>query len=124
MNVWTKATLAIWAVIAAAYAWLVAVSFLYCQLASALDQQHRAFPFEYPFMQWLHAAPHWRANWAATASVVGSAALPTILIVLVGVMEWRRRTRAGEPKLYGSQRRADATDMRNVGITSARRRPF
>jgi type IV secretion system protein VirD4 len=66
------------------YAWLAAASFLYLTASQRMDL------FVFPYVQWLQYAPWWRYRPLVTAMVVGSAAVPTLVLGLLAYAILRR----------------------------------
>ena len=97
--------------------WMVTASLLLCMLG------HRMDAFVWPYDQWLDAAPHWRANWLMTLGIVFSAAMPTVVLLAVGV--WIVRMRIGrKPRaLYGDSGWARAGEQRANGVRQSARLP-
>jgi hypothetical protein len=91
--------------------WLISASALYCQFSGHWNL------FAFPYTQWVQAAPWWRLNWRMMLWVIGSAAAPTLLL-LVGVAVALRLSvkRNKRPELYGNTGWADANEMRSGGI--------
>lgn len=74
--------------------------------------------FEFPYDQWIIAAPWWLYDYRTTASVVGGATAPSIIAVMICVALFRfRRKSGGEPRaLYGRMDWADPKEMDGAGI--------
>jgi type IV secretion system protein VirD4 len=58
-------------------AWIAAASWIYCWMKGP------AYPFAFPYTQWLIAAPWWQYDPWTTLSVVAGAAVPTLVLVLM-----------------------------------------
>jgi hypothetical protein len=102
--------------LAMAYGWVVAASALYLTVADKFDL------FQYPYMQWIQAAPYWRYDPWMTAYVVGSAAIPTVVVglCLFGLVRHQRNRR---PAIYGETQWA-TPQQRNANGISTKSRPF
>jgi hypothetical protein len=95
-------------------AWIASASWIYCWIKGP------AYPFEFPYAQWLIAAPWWQYNPWTTVSVVAGAVVPTLLFVLIGIALFRMRPRK-EPPLYGNSAWADRAQMGAGGIRQSKR---
>jgi hypothetical protein len=93
-------------------AWVVASSALLCLFT-------RQWPmFVFPFDQWLLAVGWYRTvGWAMRLAIVGSAILPTIVLVLAALtvcnLLWSQQKR---PALYGHTGWAGPAEMHRGGI--------
>lgn len=98
-----------------AYGWNVSASAIYLAGTGKMDL------FRFPFLQWSQAAPWWRLNGMMTAWVIGSATVPTVLVLVCGFglarHSWRNR---GKP-IYGDTGWADYAAMRNGGLRLRKR---
>lgn len=102
--------------VAAAYGWVVAASVIYLTATDKFDL------FQYPYMQWVQAAPYWRTNLWMMLSVWGSAAIPTVVAVLC-LFGMVRHQRNRQPAIYGETQWATPQQRSANGISS-KRRPF
>jgi heme/copper-type cytochrome/quinol oxidase subunit 2 len=98
------------------WAWLAIASVVYCSLTGKRDL------LAFPYAQWAEAAPWWRVNWLMTVCVTASAAVPTLLMVALGIVVWRLR-KARRPALYGRAAWAGDAAMRAGGIRQSRTLP-
>lgn len=102
-------------------AWVVAASALYCELAGKMDL------FRFPYWQWVEAEPYWRLSQRMTLFVWGSAAAPTlvVLICLFGlVRHWWTEGRHNPSKtVYGKTEWADRKQMRGRDIAASKHLP-
>jgi type IV secretion system protein VirD4 len=65
--------------------WIASASFIYCWVKGP------RYPFEFPYNQWLSAAPWWQYDPWTTIGVVAGAAVPTVVVVLVAIALIRHR---------------------------------
>ena len=83
-------------------AWIASASWIYCWIKGP------AYPFEFPYAQWLIAAPWWQYDPWTTLSVVAGAVVPTLVLVLmaVGLIRhwWATRQRRLTPPPGGGLR--------------------
>ena len=83
-------------------AWIASASWIYCWIKGP------AYPFEFPYAQWLIAAPWWQYDPWTTVSVVAGAVVPTLVLVLmaVGLIRhwWATRQRRLTPPPGGGLR--------------------
>jgi hypothetical protein len=101
---------------ATAYGWVVAASALYLTAADKFDL------FQFPYLQWVQAAPYWQANPWMTVYVVGSAVIPTVVVALClfGMVRHRQNR---QPAVYGETQWATPQQHSANGISS-NRKPF
>lgn len=105
-------------VILAPCGWMAAASAIYCA-----GTGHMAL-YQFPYTQWLQAAPWWRLNLWMTLWVGISAALPTLLMLLLIYGAIRNAvTRGRQPNLYGETGWANRKEMRSNNI-NPRKEPF
>jgi len=100
-----------------AYGWIVAASAIYCAGTGKMAL------FQFPFTQWIQAAPYWRLNWWMTLWVSISGGLPTLLLIVCAFGMVRHHWRNRPSEIYGKTEWADQRDMK-AGNISANRRPF
>jgi hypothetical protein len=91
-----KALAAATALTALPAAWLGAASYGFCAL------QNRTDIFVFPYTQWLDAARYvwplrWQMGWEIEAKIVAAAAMPTLVVLAVGVIAWRLWRKFGRP---------------------------
>ena len=94
-------------------AWIAAASWIYCLLKGP------AYPFVFPFNQWIVAAPWWQHDPWTTVCVVIGAAVPTLITVLIGAALFQVRRRNGSA-LYGKSDWADPSERKSGGIGQSR----
>lgn len=103
----------------AGYGWIVAASGIYLWGTDKLSL------FRFPFAQWIQAAPWWWLNWQMTLWVIGSAAVPTLLLLVCsfGIVRHWWKTRSGDRPVYGTTDWADRKQMASRDISATTKLP-
>jgi hypothetical protein len=98
--------------------WIVSASALFCIGIDRFDL------FVFPYAQWIETAPWFHAlgRWPQ-AVFIGSAAIPTTVMVICAVGAVRYYFRTRRPPLYGRAAWAGDAAMRAGGIRQSRRLP-
>ncbi|MGD0107119.1 MAG: hypothetical protein ABSC06_24240 [Rhodopila sp.] len=114
----TLATIGV-AILAVPCAWEASASAVLCWGIGRLDL------YQFPYTQWLEAAPWWRTNWWLTFWVVLSAVMATLIWapVTFGGARFLVRRQVQRQSLYGESGWADTKQM-NAGGISNNRKPF
>jgi hypothetical protein len=98
----------------AAAVWVVSASWLYLLFVGRRDL------FVAPYCQWIDAAPYVNATVWMKIYVVGSAAIPAVVLATYPVAVIKQRLRNRRPALYGRSTWAGDADMRTGGIGQSR----
>ena len=93
--------------------WLAAASWIYCLLKGS------AYPYVFPFDQWIVDAPWWRYDPWTTVCVAAGAAVPTLVAALICIALFQIRRRNGRA-LYGKSDWADPGERKSGGIGQSR----
>jgi type IV secretion system protein VirD4 len=100
-----KALAATTALVGIPAAWVAGASYGLCALQGRTDL------FVFPYTQWVATARYawplrWRLGWEIEAKIIGAAAIPTLVVLAVGVIAWRVWRKFGDKLRPFVKRRA------------------